>query len=60
MLERVDLASEPLSKDAYKQEYDQLIEKLVVLQQRAVNQGTGLVVLFEGWNGAGKAAASLT
>ena len=54
MLERVDLASEPLSKDAYKQEYDQLIEKLVVLQQRAVNQGTGLVVLFEGWNGAGK------
>lgn len=27
---------------------------LVVLQQQAHERGVGLVVLFEGWNGAGK------
>ncbi len=54
MLERIDLAAEPLDKEAYKAEYDALMERLVVLQQRAVTEGVGLVVLFEGWNGAGK------
>ena len=30
------------------------MERLVVLQQQVRVQGVGLVVLFEGWNGAGK------
>ncbi len=30
------------------------MEQFVVLQQQARAQGVGLVVLFEGWNGAGK------
>ena len=30
------------------------MRRLVVLQQRAVSESAGLVVLFEGWNGAGK------
>ncbi len=54
MLEKICFAEDPLEKDAFKAEYDGLIEKLVVLQQRAVTEGAGLVVLFEGWNGAGK------
>ena len=54
MLEKICFAEDPLEKDAYKAEYDGLIEKLVVLQQRAVTEGAGLVVLIEGWNGAGK------
>lgn len=54
MLEKICFAEDPLEKDVYKAEYDGLIEKLVVLQQRAVTEGAGLVVLFEGWNGAGK------
>lgn len=54
MLEKVDFNSEDVSKEEYKQTYKALIEKLVVLQQQAVTCGTGLVVLFEGWNGAGK------
>ncbi len=54
MLEKICFTEDPLEKDAYKAEYDGLIEKLVVLQQRAVTEGAGLVVLFEGWNGAGK------
>ena len=54
MLEQVDFKKEELSKQEYKQRYKALVEKLVVLQQQAVNNGIGLVVLFEGWNGAGK------
>lgn len=54
MLEKICFTEDPLEKDVYKAEYDGLIEKLVVLQQRAVTEGAGLVVLFEGWNGAGK------
>ena len=54
MLETVDFSLEPLSKDAYKARRDELMEQLVVLQQQARVQGVGLVVLFEGWNGAGK------
>lgn len=54
MLEQVDFSQEKLEKAEYKAQYDGLIEKLVVLQQQAVNKGIGLVVLFEGWNGAGK------
>ncbi len=54
MLDKVDFSKEKLDKAEYKEQYDQLIQKLVVLQQQAVNKGIGLVVLFEGWNGAGK------
>ena len=54
MLEKVDFTQKPLSKEDYKHDYDILIDKLVVLQQKAREQGVGLVVLFEGWNGAGK------
>lgn len=54
MLETVDFSLEPLSKDVYKPRRDELMEQLVVLQQQARAQGVGLVVLFEGWNGAGK------
>ena len=54
MLETVDFSLEDLPKDAYKRRHDQLTDQLVVLQQEARNKGVGLVVLFEGWNGAGK------
>ena len=54
MLETVDFSLEDLPKDAYKRRHDQLSDRLVVLQQEARNKGVGLVVLFEGWNGAGK------
>ena len=54
MLDRIDFDEKPLSKDQYKDAYDALMDKLVVLQQRARSEGAGLAVLFEGWNGAGK------
>lgn len=54
MLERIDFEIQPMEKDEYKAAYDKLINELVVLQQQAVTQGVGLVVMFEGWNGAGK------
>ncbi len=54
MLEQVDFKKDELSKREYKQRYKALVEELVVLQQQAVTNGIGLVVLFEGWNGAGK------
>ncbi|BAK43944.1 polyphosphate:AMP phosphotransferase [Eggerthella sp. YY7918] len=54
MLETVDFSQEPLSKEAYKPRRDALMEQLVVLQQQARERGVGLVVLFEGWDGAGK------
>ncbi len=54
MLEKVDFDEEPLDKDEYKKTYDDLIDRLVVLQQQARSTGVGMVVLFEGWNGAGK------
>lgn len=54
MLEKVDFTAEPVPKEAYKPEHDALMDRLVVLQQQARSQGVGLVVLFEGWNGAGK------
>ena len=59
MLETVDFSLEPLSKDDYKPRRDELMEQLVVLQQQARAQGVGLVVLFEGWNGAGKGQSHL-
>lgn len=54
MLEKVNFSEKPLEKDEYKARRDELMDKLVVLQQQAIHEGVGLVVLFEGWNGAGK------
>lgn len=54
MLEKVEFDNEPLSKEEYKAKRDALMERLVVLQQQARSEGVGLVVLFEGWSGAGK------
>ena len=54
MLELVDFSAEKLSKEEYKPKHKELISKLVVLQQKARAAGVGLVVLLEGWGGAGK------
>ena len=54
MLERIDLSEKPLDKEEYKAQRKQLTQRLVSLQQEAVKTGCGLVVLFEGWDGAGK------
>ena len=54
MLEKVDFNVPDISREEYKPVYDELINKLVVLQQQAHEKGIGLVVLFEGWDGAGK------
>lgn len=54
MLETVELGLDKLSKADYKPIHDELVKRLVVLQQEARTKGVGLVVLFEGWNGAGK------
>ncbi len=54
MLEQVDFTVEKISKEDYKPHHKELINKLVVLQQQARAKGIGLVVLFEGWGGAGK------
>lgn len=54
MLEKVDFSAPQPDKSEYKKKHDELMSQLVVLQQRAVSESAGLVVLFEGWNGAGK------
>ena len=54
MLEQVDFNVEKMTKEEYKPLHKELISKLVVLQQKARSEGVGLVVLFEGWGGAGK------
>ena len=54
MLETVDLSAKDMDKGEYKAARRALMERLVVLQQQARSRGVGLVVLFEGWNGAGK------
>ncbi len=54
MLEQVDFSVEKMTKEEYKPRHKELINKLVVLQQQARAKDIGLVVLFEGWGGAGK------
>ena len=54
MLDKIDFDVAPISKDEYKPERDALVKRLTVLQQEAHNKGIGVVVLFEGWDGAGK------
>ncbi len=54
MLEKVDFNVSNITKEEYKSAYDELVKRLIVLQQQAHDAGVGLVVLFEGWDGAGK------
>ena len=55
MLETVDLSQPALTKEEYKPAYEELIQKLILLQQQVRSEGKpGVVVLFEGWGGAGK------
>ena len=54
MLEQVDFSAPKMTKEEYKSRQKELVKKLVVLQQKARAKGIGLVVLFEGWGGAGK------
>lgn len=54
MLETVDFTREAPEKEEYRARRDELMERLTALQQRARAEHVGLVVLFEGWNGAGK------
>ena len=54
MLEQVNFNVDKMSKEEYKPKHKELVNKLVVLQQQARTKGIGLVVLFEGWGGAGK------
>ncbi|MEG2458825.1 MAG: polyphosphate--AMP phosphotransferase [Raoultibacter sp.] len=54
MLEKIDFAVDAISKEEYKPLHDALMQRLVILQQQARSAGVGVVVLLEGWNGAGK------
>ncbi len=54
MLESVDLKAKKMTKEEYKPLHSELVDKLVVLQQQARSAGVGLVVVVEGWSGAGK------
>ena len=54
MLERIDFAEKKTKKKGYKEERKALMDQLVLLQQQAREAQVGFVVLFEGWDGAGK------
>ena len=54
MLEKIDFKAKKMTKEEYKPVHDELVGKLVLLQQQARSKGVGLVVLVEGWSGAGK------
>ena len=54
MLGQIDFKAKKTEKSQVKEEYKQLVDKLVYLQQKASRAALGVVVLFEGWNGAGK------
>lgn len=54
MLEHVQMGKQKISKAEYKVRFKELMNRLVVLQQEAKKQEVGVVVLFEGWKGAGK------
>lgn len=54
MLDKINFKQKKLEKDDYKAEYDELVSRMAVLQAEAVSKGIGMVVLFEGWGGAGK------
>ena len=53
MLESIDL-SRKISKADYKQAKDPLSLKLAALQRRTTDLGIPVILVFEGWNAAGK------
>jgi polyphosphate kinase 2 (PPK2 family) len=53
MLEAVDL-SQKLSKEEYKKRKAELSERLYFLQQRTREAGVPVMIVFEGWDAAGK------
>ena len=53
MLEKVDLSRE-LPKEEYKSVIDGLKNRLGELQRKARNLGIPVVIVFEGWDAAGK------
>lgn len=54
MLETVRKDLTKVGKAEYKARFKELVNRLVVLQQEAKQREVGVVVLFEGWKGAGK------
>ncbi|MDO4854367.1 MAG: polyphosphate--AMP phosphotransferase [Coriobacteriia bacterium] len=54
MLDTINMGAPRVSKTEYRARYKALVKRLIVLQQRAKEEGIGMVVLFEGWKGAGK------
>lgn len=54
MLENITFHKSDISKAEYKEKFNKLVSRLVVLQQEAKKKDVGMVVLFEGWKGAGK------
>ncbi len=54
MLETVRSDMPKIDKKEYKAQFKELVNRLVVLQQEAKKRDIGVVVLFEGWKGAGK------
>ena len=58
MLEKVTFNKKPMKKAVYKEQWDELLAKLVVLQQQAHNEGVGLVVLFEAGTAPARAVVS--
>ncbi len=56
MLEKIDLTKK-LRKKSYKQIIPELSDRLARSQKVAWSAGTAMVILFEGWDAAGKGAA---
>lgn len=53
MLESIDLSA-TMSKETYRSRKGELIEKLVILQQRAISAQLPSIIVFDGWDAAGK------
>ncbi len=54
MLSQIDFSARPAPREALKTEARELMQQLVLLQQRAVAAEVPMVILFEGWEDAGK------
>jgi AMP-polyphosphate phosphotransferase len=56
MLEKVDLSSKA-SKKEYKERMPELQDKLYALQKATWDTGVSVIILFEGWDAAGKGSS---
>ena len=56
MLDKLNL-DVTMTKEAYREEIKPLKERLAVLQHEVKNNGLPVMVIFEGWSAAGKAAS---